>query len=150
MANYRTGQELMAGLARLRWRTGRSLRNEHQRMEKMLRDWAVRQTSGVVSTRELRRLDHPFARRHGQPRLSPLPINRQTGRLQRSFRAFRRSQESNMVTQMQFTASYGKYVLGLRGTKYMLPRGFWHEFREFYQREKRAMHQELRRQINAG
>lgn len=53
------------------------------------------------------------------------------------------------MTQMQFMASYSKYVLSLRGTRFMLPRGFYQEFREFYQREKRAMLTELRRQINA-
>lgn len=95
-------------------------------------------------------MDHPFARRHGRPKLSPLPINRQTGRLQRSFRSFRRTQESGTITQMQFMASYSKYILSLRGTKTMLPRGFYQMFREFYQREQRALKAELRRQINAG
>lgn len=45
-------------------------------------DFAIRRSSGTRSTAELSRkpLDHPFARRHGAPKLDPGEINVQSGR----------------------------------------------------------------------
>lgn len=42
---------------------------------------ARRQTSGRRSLAELRRLDHPYARRHGTPLLDPAIVNVQSGAL---------------------------------------------------------------------
>lgn len=140
----RSPGDLPAGLAQLRRRTGQSLKNEYRGMERALRDYALRQVSGRISQYELKRLGHPYARRRGRPTLSPLPINVQSGRLRRSFRTFRRRE---LVTQMQFTARHAKYVLSETGTRRMVPRGFWQSFREFYEREKRALFNNISREI---
>lgn len=53
--------------------------------------------------------------------IQPLPINKQTGELRRSFK--RRG--TFEVTYMGFTAPHAKYILSPQGTKRMVARGFY-------------------------
>jgi hypothetical protein len=87
---------------------------------------ALKLTSGNLSTAQLRAMGHPYARRHRNTLIPPLPINRQTGRLQASLRVFRRGEDR---AQLQFTAPHARFVLAPQGTARMLPRGLWMELR---------------------
>jgi hypothetical protein len=44
-----------------------------------LLSFAREQSSGPLQERDLARMDHPYARRHGRPRLNPNLINRRLG-----------------------------------------------------------------------
>lgn len=44
-------------------------------------------SSGGLTERDLRRLDRPYAKRHGSPRLNPDFVNRQSGVFQASWRS---------------------------------------------------------------
>jgi hypothetical protein len=83
-------------------------------------------TSGTTSSAELRRMGHPFSRRHPQnfPRL---PINRQSGSLQKAIRIVRRVVGN---TEQLFLRVSHPHALVLRkeGTSRMVPRGFFEEF----------------------
>lgn len=99
---------------------------------------ALNLTSGKVSTAQLRRMGHPFARaralvrtRGKGGRRSPvpkLPINRQTGRLQESLTVQKRYDgPRGQVIVLYFGAKHAKFVLALGGTRRMVARGFWRE-----------------------
>lgn len=103
------------------------------------RQHAIRLTSGTVSSERLRKLGHPYARRHGRARLPLLPIHKQTGQLQRSLRVFRRAKYE---WRLQFTAAHSKHVLRPGGTEKMLARGFWARMNRHYRED---MAQEMRR-----
>jgi len=101
-------------------------------------------TSGTISTRQLRSMGHPFARegkaarnaiqgkRRGSVqrtikkgrRVNGLPINKPTGRLQRSFESIQTNDRDKTV-KMFFKAPYAKYVLSPTGTSKMIARGFY-------------------------
>src|SRR5207248_385674 len=95
-----------------------------------VQQYMLRQTSGATSSLQLRRLNHPF----GRGALTPsgrlrgshplLPINVQTGRLQRSFvvRPYRNS--FAIGARLGFTAAYARFVLRAGGTRFMRARGF--------------------------
>lgn len=53
--------------------------------------------------------------------IQPLPINKQTGALRRSFKRY----GSFEITYMGFAAPHAKYVLSPQGTKKMVARGFY-------------------------
>lgn len=114
----------------------RSIRMETDQLLGVMHGAAIDLTSGTISTRELRRRGHPFARRGStsiRTATPLLPINFQTGRLQRSLRTFRRP----FGWQLQFTAPEAKFVLAPGGTKLMVPRKFWTEMRRRYDVAKR-------------
>jgi hypothetical protein len=46
---------------------------------------AIAATSGTLSEADLRALDHPYARRHGAPKLDPNVVNVGTGKLRSSW-----------------------------------------------------------------
>src|SRR6186997_3006498 len=77
-------------IARLLTRAAERLTVEMRKAERASQTQAIelaRQYSqGPYSTAELRRLGHPYARRHGAPGLDPSLINRQSGLLARSWR----------------------------------------------------------------
>ena len=88
-------------------------------------------TGGKVTRRELRRMGHPFAktgtRGRQRRRLDRLPINRQTGRLQKSIRQRRLGFGAETRWEIGFDrskAGRSLYVLSRGGTKRMVPRGF--------------------------
>ncbi len=127
-------------------RVRRSLTVEHDALVQRMRQEAVKLTFGTVSLEEQKRLDHPYARRHGTPKLPRLPIHRHTGRLQRSLRVFKRILSGGLAIgvgsqtwTLQFTAPYSKFVLAPGGTKKMLARGFWTEMRKRYNAQKRRL-----------
>ena len=91
-------------------------------------------TSGGVSSKELRRLGHPFGYgptgmkrgtniKGSRSKIRNLPINRQTGRLQSGFRLTR---ESGGVQSfgIRNNAPYAKYILSPYGTTRMVGRGY--------------------------
>jgi hypothetical protein len=107
---------------------------------------AIALTSGTISTKQLADMDHPFARRNrtAQGRLRPgrsaeiraarksvgrigkLPINRQSGALQKSMQIQIRS--SGDVWRLYFYTNHPHaVVLSPKGTKHMVPRGFLEE-----------------------
>lgn len=128
--------KLAASQARRFRLTSQSWRIEHKRMAEKLYGDMQWLTSGRVSTATLRRLGHPFSRRRargfkggvkgrvasiGVPKL---PINRQTGQLQRSLRMT--SVPGGIQSyRLEFLAPHAKYVLAQRGTRKMVARGFW-------------------------
>lgn len=122
----------------------RSLESEHGSLVEQAKQDAIKLTSGSVSTKQLRRMGHPFSRRRPQafPRL---PINRQSGQLQKSLRVFRRFDARGLTYQLQFTSPHA-VVLRPGGTAIMVARGFWAELRKRHtQRAKRRMIAALRR-----
>lgn len=110
----------------------RSLQTAMQELVEKLKAEAIKLTSGTVSTAQLRALDHPFARRHGQALIPKLPINLQTRRLQRSLRVMPRTVRGDPIWQVQFTAPYSQFVLRPGGTRKMVARGFWSAMRRYY------------------
>jgi hypothetical protein len=82
---------------------------------------AERLSSGQVSTRQLRRAGHPYARRHGTPLLNPAIINDQGGPFARSW-LLRDPQSENgeETTAIVNTDPVGDYLAS--GTKVMFAR----------------------------
>lgn len=101
----------------------RSIRNFPERLKPFVRKTVIDLTSGTVKTATLRRLGHPFSRRHPKPLIPALPINVQTGRLRKSVRIVATGKRP--IYRVQFTVPYAKYVLALHGTQRMVPRRFW-------------------------
>lgn len=147
-------------------RVHRKVRVLHAEMAEFSRVDALKLTSGDISSKELARRGHPFGRKKfgagGKVQRSSykrfrltmhagglvistpkLPINAQTGRLQRSLRVFRRSLSTGQVLDIQFTARHATFVLSPTGTKRMVPRGFWPEMK----RLSRIHHRNLRQRI---
>jgi hypothetical protein len=107
-------------------------------------------TDGGLSKKDLKRIGHPYARNGLSQRgitknaksvagrtsiasgmkqvrgrsVAALPINRQTGKLRRSFFVIGPSGKDKTV-QMGFRAPYAKYVLSPTGTQRMISRGFY-------------------------
>lgn len=144
MATYRTPSDLAAGQRRRFANAKRSMTVANRELAKAMQGHAIRLTSGNVSTETLRKLGHPFARQGpgvndtipmrsgGRKRrvrvtvrgVAPLlPINKQTGRLQRSLRIIPVKDEF----RLQFTAPYARYALA--PTKFIVNRNFWPSMR---------------------
>ncbi len=51
-----------------------------------LKNLATKQTSGTITTKQLRRMRHPFARRDPQTPLNPAVVNKQSGQLRAGWR----------------------------------------------------------------
>lgn len=113
-------------------------RRLRQAMYEALHDTAVRmkqemqkETSGGISTLQLRRMGHPFARRHKWGKSNPIPvpltpINRQTGGLQNSYYDyFSRIGGMEFMWTFGFAIPYASYVLAEGGTRYMVDRKYW-------------------------
>jgi hypothetical protein len=88
---------------------------------------AVELTSGTVSTRELRRMGHPFSRRRPQASVPKLPINKQSGNLQDAIRIVRRVRGDGEEIYLQVNSPHAM-VLAKGGTSRMVPRGFFEAF----------------------
>jgi hypothetical protein len=102
-------------------------------LAEQMKEEAIKLTSGTVSTAQLRAMGHPFARRHPGS-LARLPINRQSGGLQRSIRIMPRTVAGEEGFQLQFTSPHSKYVLRRMGTRKMVARGFWSEMKRRFRR----------------
>lgn len=146
---------LAASQARRYRLTWQSWQIGHRRMAEMLYGDFQDMTSGRVSTRTLRKLGHPFSRSKakrfkggvkarvaslGVPRM---PINRQTGRLQRSLK-MTRVPGGIQSYRLEFLAPHAKYVLAQQGTRKMVARGFWTEARKKWQSRNRRLYYEMR------
>src|ERR1044072_4256940 len=118
-------------------------------------------TSGGISRSTLRKLGHPFGRSSaGRARgvsqkikdrtkfrgsVPLLPINRQTGGLQRSLRVTGPA-GSGHAYSVAFTADYAAFVLSPTGTRPMVARGFYAEIRK---RNAARLHGQLLRARDA-
>jgi hypothetical protein len=92
-------------------------------------------TDGGISTKELRRMGHPYGRTAGGQRgninkkikrrkILPLPINKQKGDLRASF--YKKDKNGrDRVSRMGFSAPYAKYLLRPGGTWKMIDRKFY-------------------------
>ena len=86
-----------------------------------LLDRAVELSSGDKSSRELARLGHPYARRHGSPKLDPAIINDQSGRFRDAWRAMPPSVVGRQaVVTLGNDTPYAPHLFG--GTKTMFAR----------------------------
>ena len=108
---------------------------------------AIALTSGSITTKQLRQMDHPFARRNRTPqgrlrpsrsaritaarqsvgRIAKLPINRQTGALQKAIKVNVRSTAGTRWRVSLVINHPHAVVLSPQGTRYMIPRGFAEE-----------------------
>jgi hypothetical protein len=106
----------------------RSYEHRHRAMVRLVEQKAIELVSGTRGG-EVERL-HPFSVKHltAFPRL---PINIRSGQLRRSLRVFKYARISGQVYRLQFTAPHSKFVLARRGTKTMVPRGFWDEIEKY-------------------
>lgn len=146
---------LAASQARRFRLTYQSWRIEHKRMAEGLMGDFQSMTSGRVSTRTLRKLGHPFSRTRAKRfkggvkarvtslGIPKLPINRQTGRLQRSLRMTKVSGGIQSY-RLEFMAPHAKYVLAQRGTRKMVARGFWTEARKRWQSRNRQLYYDMK------
>lgn len=141
MARFTNGFKLAAHQAERAKRVSRSLRAATRELADKGKEDALELTSGTVSKETLKRLGHPFARkpvigrRRGGQRgsLPRLPINAQSGYLQRHFRVWQASKDSWVLAN---NAPYGKFILAIRDTKYMVARGFYPALRVRYERRR--------------
>lgn len=108
---------------------------------------ALELTSGNISTEQLARMGHPFARSSRTPggrlrrgrsaevrqarrlagRIARLPVNRQSGALQRSLKMIVRSGGEGVWRLTLETNHPHAVVLAPAGTTHMIPRGFVEE-----------------------
>ena len=131
--------------------------------------------SGTTTTKELRNAGHPFARRklsrRGYSRTSEkrghrlsekvsmgygqafplLPINKQTGRLARSMRLVGAiAPSSAQALSLTMTAPYAPFILGPKGTRRMVARGFQAAKRRIDKKANTKLQHELKRMILAA
>lgn len=66
-------------LKRFQQRLVRSIQEAEARTAKSGLEIARKQSSGTTSTAQLRKEDHPYAKRHGSPKRDPSTINVQSG-----------------------------------------------------------------------
>lgn len=122
---------------------------------------ALELTSGKTTTAALRRMGHPFALRTRMKRkkggrfasISSLPINKQSGRLRRSFKRVPRYKgPKGQIEDIFFNPSVAGnslYVLSEGGTKRMRARGFWREMRKRYRKRALMNRREFRSKVDA-
>jgi len=135
--------------------TNQSWQISHKRMAEQLMGDFQDMTSGKVKTTTLRRLGHPFSRSRARKfkggvnarinsiGVPKLPINRQTGRLQRSL-SMKQVPGGIQSYRLEFSAAHAKYVLAQGGTKKMVARGFWTEARKRWDARNRRLIYEMR------
>ena len=152
MATFQSASALAAHQRQRARNVKRSLQIAAASMVEEQKQEAIRLTSGDVSSAQLRREGHPFGRsftgnrRRGRQRgtRARLPINKQSGELQKSLRVFRRISGEGVTFQLQFTSPHA-VVLSPGGTSKMVARGFWTALRKHYhQRAKRKLIQAWR------
>lgn len=138
---------------------------EHDAMASDIKTAQKSLTSGGITTKKLRELGHPFSRarwktldpmikraarkrRQGVGHVPLLPINRQTGKLQKSLQAKKiKYPDALNVNQIEFTAPHAKFILGAKGTKRMLPRGFAQAVVKIFKKRERNMKQKFRYRV---
>lgn len=136
---------------------------------------ATKLVSGSTSTQELRNAGHPFARRKlskrgyartkepgnrtsrmseklrmGAAQAFPLlPINRQSGRLRNSLRMIGQASgiPHGQTLGLGFTAPHSKYVLGSKGTRKMVSRGYTQAMAKISKKRNKQLEHDLRLMI---
>lgn len=123
MATFHSPQALVNHQRQRMRKVKRSVLVAHEKAVQEIKAEAVRLTSGTAKP------SGQFARNRRNRRgvLPLLPINLQTGRLQRSLRVFKRGE----AWQLQFTARHSAFVLRPGGTRLMVDRKFWQALRKF-------------------
>lgn len=81
----------------------------------------VQASSGTATEADLRREDHPYARRHGTAKREPGIINTRSGRFRRAWRS-RRPQRAGHGRIVSRVRNYDPKARYMFGTKLMLPR----------------------------
>ena len=82
---------------------------------------ALRFSSGPLSTAELARMDHPYARRHGKAKEDPAVINRQSGAFLAAWQTEGPTWAGDDLTGSLFNTDW-KAPLLEAGTRYMFAR----------------------------
>ena len=119
----------------------RSMRARHRTLVEEMAEEATKLTGGSITSAQLRAMGHPFARRRKKSlrALRKLPINVQSGRLQRSMRIISEKTAGKVQSyRLQFT-SRSSIVLRKKGTKFMVARGFWTAMNHAYKRKRAAL-----------
>lgn len=148
MATYYTARELMTAQRSRFDAFKRAVRIEHKRLSEDMLATAHRQLSGTTTTAQLRLMGHPFARKTFSARgfrrenvkgadlrmssrgvagigIPKLPINVQSPGGLRSKTVLRKSNFGVLQRyDLVFGTPYAQYVLGEKGTKRMVARGF--------------------------
>lgn len=104
---------------------------------------AIKLTSGTLTTEMLEAMGHPYSRRRRNPAVPVLPINKQTGRLQRSFRFMPTRHKTTF--HLQATAPYAHEILSVSGTSLMVPRDFQKELIRRSFEEMKRLNQKMQR-----
>lgn len=116
-----------------------------KQVQMAVREKARELFSGTVSLQYMRRIDHPFAARHGRPLLPILPINQQTpfwGSTRDKWRLAGSPLFGLSVVNDSKTAIFILKGTQRRGKKIMLARDFMTPLEKFAEAE-------LERQVNA-
>lgn len=133
MAVFQSAAEHLAAVERRNREIRKELAEHQKQVNEEEKKIVQGLLSGKISSAELRRRDHPFARRHnGRPPVptAKLPINKQTGKLYRAIKTvIRRNARGQFDTKGNASVlvrgvPYSKAILGEKGTKTMVPRGF--------------------------
>lgn len=168
MPIFLNGRGYVASIDRRLDKTVRMMKTEHQHLAEALKRDAKELTSGGISSDQLAAMGHPFGRGRGRRMFKApgrgatryrakgdgrkgyaplLPINRQTGRLYRSWTITR---VSGGIQSFQIgpAVSYARYVLAVGGTKRMVARGFWSAMkRKWKSRNKQLLYEIRLRQL---
>lgn len=126
----------------------------HKALVEAAHDDAQELTSGTVTAKQLRREGHPFGRSfsgtqrggnaRGRRRRPRLPINRQTGHLQRS-RYLSGPTGGNKRYRLGHNAPHARFVLRPGGTRFMVDRGYFAEIRSRHRARKQGLLMAARR-----
>lgn len=165
MATVETVQKLITLMAGRQREMTKEHRAEFQRVVVKTTDAARLLLSGSISTKQLRRMGHPYAKalrmkaESAQPRilktrrlvkkvlgtksgtLAPLPINKQTGRLKKAQYLKTWRSGADIFYRYGFNESecrYAKWVLAPQGTRRMRARGFWVKVKHIFYLNARA------------
>lgn len=113
--------QISAAAAKLRTAPRQRLMQAGQHILDQVYERAKDRSTGGVSSKQLRREDHPYARRHGRARRDSSIINRQSGRFIAawSLRGVMPSADGATGT-VENTAPYAEFLAG--GTRFMFAR----------------------------
>jgi hypothetical protein len=103
-----------------------TIKQSVQDMQKQGVQDAVELTGGMIKSRQLAAMGHPFARGRGNAgrmrgKLRPLPINVQSGKLRRSMRS--RGYKKLGFEVLSSQVPYARFILAEGGTRKMVARG---------------------------
>jgi hypothetical protein len=118
-----TAREIAAYLRRVAQRLPEEVRAAEAASGRELLQACIENSSGLLSSADLRRQGHPYARRHGTPALDPDTVNRQSGAFIHAWRLDGpRSAEGGLVTAV-FNVDPKAAAFLESGTRLMFARG---------------------------